>query len=91
MGPTLQVADQRGAFILVEEGSFLATSDVLSLARVEIASDDALLVNPYTAIVPDGDDAASQFVAWLVSPVGRAELQSINQTMFGRQVYVAGP
>ena len=85
MGNSLQVADQRGAFIVVEEGSFLAASDVLRLEPVELAGDD--LSNHYTAIVPADSDAAADFLDWLRSSDGRDALAAANAEVFGRVVF----
>lgn len=89
MGPSLQVADQREAFILAELGTFLVSSDVVRLQRVALGGDPALLANPYTAILPEPDDAAARFVDWLVSPPGRAALQAANEKIFGGSVFAA--
>lgn len=86
MGPSLLVADQMEAFILVEEGTFLAAV-FLRLRRVELAGDELLLVNPYTAILPVGHDAAAGFLEWLISPEGRVALMTANAQIFGRDVF----
>jgi tungstate transport system substrate-binding protein len=89
MGFTLQVADQRGAFVVTEIGVFLAAAPFLSLAMVEVA-DDPVLVNPYQVIVVKGspaESAASAFASWLLSEDGRQEIVSINNELFGQVIY----
>lgn len=87
MGNSLQVADQREAFILVEEGTFLVSRGTLRLEVVETSGGD--LINPYTVIVPAPDAAAEDFVAWLLSAEGRAALHEANREAFGRDVFRA--
>ncbi len=86
MGLTLQVADQRRAFILVEEGTFLSAADVLQLEATALAADGGL-DNPYTAIVPAPDRLAGAFVDRMLSADGRGELQRANLDAFGREVF----
>ena len=85
MGPSLLVADQLEAFILVEEGTFLAATFV-RLRRVEVAGGESLLVNSYTAILPADHDAAAEFLEWLISQEGRSALQDANYEIFGSAV-----
>ncbi len=90
MGLTLQVADQRDAFVLAEEGTYLAARPVLSLVPVALAPEPELLANPYRALVvagSDGEAAAADFVAWLRSNAGRAAVLAANDELFGRVVY----
>lgn len=91
MGPSLQVADQREAFILAELGTFLVTTDVVQLRQVALAGDPSLLANPYRAILPDPDEAATRFLDWLVSPAGREALRAANQEIFGIEVFAPAP
>jgi tungstate transport system substrate-binding protein len=87
MGFSLQVADQRDAFIFVEAGT-LAVADVVTLRPVALADAEATLVNPYTAIVPEGAPSASTgFVAWMTSSGGRAALAEANAELFGATVF----
>lgn len=87
MGPSLLVADQLEAFILVEEGTFLSATFV-RLRRVELPGGESLLVNPYTAILPADHDAAAGFLEWLISSAGRNALQIANSEIFDRDVFV---
>jgi tungstate transport system substrate-binding protein len=89
MGLTLQVADQREAFVLSELGALLAAAPVLSLEIVSL-DDDAVLRNPYQATVVKGTEveaAATAFAAWLGSSEGTRALTAANLDLFGRLVY----
>jgi len=89
MGATLQVADQRGALTLAEEGTLLGAEPVLTLVRASLAPSD-LLENPYHVILVRGaSDAARQFVVWLISAEGRDALRTANEEIFGEQVFEA--
>ncbi len=89
MGLTLQVADQRGAFVLSELGVFLAAAPVLSLEMVPV-DDDLLLTNPYQIIVVKGtpvEPAAAAFAEWLGSSEGAEALVAANLELFGEVIY----
>lgn len=88
MGPTLLVADQRGAVTLAEEGVFVAASKVIGLVDLGVVSEG--LENPYTAIVvkgADGERAADLFFQWLLSDAGRSAMLEVNERLFGRVIY----
>jgi tungstate transport system substrate-binding protein len=84
MGFTLQVADQRRAFTLVEEGAYLAAQDTIDLVPVDL-DDGAELANPYHVLVIDA--AGEEFVDWLVGTEGASAIRRANDITFGRQVY----
>jgi tungstate transport system substrate-binding protein len=89
MGLTLQVADQRGAFVLCEIGVFLAAAPSLSL-EVFPLFEDPVLVNPYQLTVVSGSEvesAADGFATWLLSDGGRQAIIAANNTLFGQVVY----
>ncbi len=88
MGFSLQVADQRGGFILVEEGTYLAAESTVSLVPVAWVDDDAVTANPYTAIAMSGDGAAADLLEWMTGPDGVAAINEANITAYGRLVYV---
>ncbi|MDX1469268.1 MAG: extracellular solute-binding protein [Acidimicrobiia bacterium] len=88
MGPTLLVADQREALVLVEIGAWIAASD--SLALVDMQLDPGALDNPYTAMAMSSSKhqaAALDFVEWLVSPEGRLAISRANEDLFGAIIY----
>ncbi len=85
MGLTLQVASQRGAFVFVEEGSWVAARAQLDL--VELALEEAW-PNPYFAtVVAGGAPAAAGLFEWLAEPSGEAAVAAANRELFGRDVY----
>jgi tungstate transport system substrate-binding protein len=89
MGLSLQVADQRDAFVLSELGAFLAAAPVLSLERIPLA-DDPVLLNPYQIIVVNESPAraaADAFAAWLGSAEGYEAIASANRDLFGEIIY----
>jgi tungstate transport system substrate-binding protein len=87
MGFSLQVADQRDAFILVEEGAYLAAAGTVSLQPVAWDDPAGLAANPYRVIaVTPGPPRA--LLDWLVSAPGRRAIAAANEAAFGRQVYV---
>ena len=83
MGFTLQVADQSDAFTLVERGAFLAAANTIDL--VPISLDDPTLINPYSAILVD--PSAGPLFDWLQGDQAAAKLRTINQALFGEDVY----
>lgn len=89
MGFTLQVADQRSAYVLTEAGAFRAAAETISLVPVDAGAPPGLLDNPYRAIVvdPDANSAARRFVEWLSSDAGRSALLAANDALFGEVVY----
>jgi len=89
MGLTLQVADQRGAFVLSELGAFLAAAPVLSLEIIPLDL-DPVLGNPYQVTVVKGTEveaAAAAFAGWLVSSEGAEALTAANLDLFGEVIY----
>jgi tungstate transport system substrate-binding protein len=93
MGFTLQVADQRSAFALAEEGAYRTIAREISLVPVDVEARPGLLENPYRAIVvdPDSGSAALGFVEWLRSDVGRRALIAANEELYGDIVYSPAP
>lgn len=88
MGPTLLVADQRGALTLAELGAFRAAEPTIGL--IDMRLDPGALDNPYTAMVMASSSRpllARLFVDWLVSPAGVAAIERANTDLFGAIVY----
>ncbi|GMQ85919.1 MAG: substrate-binding domain-containing protein [Acidimicrobiia bacterium] len=87
MGFTLQVADQRGAFTIVERGTFLAI-DSMSLLPTA-GPRDTLLINPYTiTLVGDPAPPAEALFDWLSSSAGGEAIVAANNELFGELVYL---
>jgi tungstate transport system substrate-binding protein len=85
MGLTMQVAAQRGAFVVVEEGAWLEAAPNLSL---EIVPLPGAWPNTYTATVVAGSSAgAEDFFRWLLSADGEAAMAVVNERIFGGIVY----
>ncbi|MCH7844631.1 MAG: substrate-binding domain-containing protein [Acidobacteria bacterium] len=86
MGFTLQVADQRGAFTIVEEGTF-RTIGLISLLPIS-GEEAALLTNPYRITLVENQTVhAEALFAWLTSPAGREAIVAANNELFGEVVY----
>jgi tungstate transport system substrate-binding protein len=85
MGLTMQVAAQRRAFVVVEEGAWLEAAGALDLVEVNLGED---LPNIYSATVATGaGPEALALYAWLVGDDGGAATRSVNENLFGRVVY----
>lgn len=90
MGFTLQVADQKDAFTLVEGGTFFAGASLLTIEEVPVtASPDQLLDNPYrvTLIDPSSGEGGRELFDWLTSDDGRAAMVRVNEELYGHIVY----
>ncbi len=87
MGATLQVANQRHAITITEQGAFIASAPVLTFQTVA----NTVIPNPYdlTLVDPPANRAAASFVEWLTSPAGALAIEDANNDLFGTQVYVA--
>jgi tungstate transport system substrate-binding protein len=87
MGPTLQIASQKGAVALTEAGSFLSVGE---LALVVVETSGPGLPNVYRAILPKGASVeAALFVDWVVAHP--ALVGSVNTDLFGSPVYRSLP
>jgi len=83
MGPCLEMADQKRAYVLSDRGTFLAYEAKLDLeVLVEGA---AVLRNPYGVIRVNPErhphvkaDGARRFVEWITSPEGQARIGSFQ-------------
>ena len=84
MGLTLQVADQRDGFTLVELGVFESVVGTIDLVPVAVPNDGSL-DNPYSLILVSA--AGSGFFNWLVSDEGAAGVAAANDAVFGSDVY----
>jgi tungstate transport system substrate-binding protein len=81
MGPTLTIADEKGAYTLTDEGTYLRMRRGLRLEPV--LAEDPALRNPYGAILvkPSGDSAraaaARRLYDWLTSDACRALVRGL--------------
>ncbi|MDH7592808.1 MAG: substrate-binding domain-containing protein [Methanomicrobiales archaeon] len=92
MGESLQVANEKDAYILADTGTYLAFRSKLRLVPV-IASDEELL-NRYSAIVINpgrhqgtNDEDAKEFVNWLLSEEGKEILTSFGGDAYGAPLF----
>lgn len=69
MGATLRQADERGAYTLTDDATFMQLHEQLTLAV--LFSDDARLVNSYSVVYRRGNQSASTFAEWLAVGNGR--------------------
>jgi tungstate transport system substrate-binding protein len=69
MGATLRQADQRRAYTLSDDATFLQLRDQLALTV--LFANDALLVNSYAVVYPRGNQRAPVLGQWLVRGKGR--------------------
>ncbi len=91
MGATLTIANEKDAYVLVDEGTWYARADDLDHLRVAF-SGDPLLFNQYGVIAvnhtsrpDDNERPALEFVEWLSSTEGQQLIGDF--TMNGRQLF----
>ena len=92
MGETLQLASEKGAYTLTDEGTYLAYKGNLRLTP--IVSEGASLLNIYSAItvVPKGNatatlDAANDYVNFLISEQGQALIADYGKDTYGKALF----
>ncbi len=92
MGETLQLASEKGAYTLTDEGTYLAYKGDLRLTP--IVSEGASLLNIYSAIsvVPKGNatatlDAANDYVNFLISDQGQALIADYGKEQYGKALF----
>lgn len=92
MGETLQLASEKGAYTLSDEGTFLAYQGNLKLTP--IISEGASLLNIYSAItvVPKGNatatlDAGNDYINFLISPQGQALIADYGKDKYGKGLF----
>jgi tungstate transport system substrate-binding protein len=76
MGATLRQADERGAYTLTDDATFMQLQEQLTLAV--LFSSDARLVNSYSVLYPRGNQAAAMFAEWLAVGNGRALIDAFR-------------
>lgn len=92
MGETLQLASEKGAYTLTDEGTYLAFKSKLNLVPL-ISEGDALL-NRYSAIaINPGKVAgvnlpeANRFITWLVSDEGKKFIGEFGKETYGKPLF----
>jgi tungstate transport system substrate-binding protein len=92
MGPTLQIANQTGAYTLSDRATFLANGDTLDL---EILSEgDAALLNIYHVIQVNPDkfdglnaDGAADFVAFMIAAATQETIGTFGVEDYGQPLF----
>ena len=93
MGETLQMASEKGAYTLTDEGTFLAYKSKLDL--VPIVSKGASLLNIYSvmAVYNDKQPAdkikmANNFINFLIDPQTQKEIGSFGVDTYGKSLFI---
>jgi len=94
MGETLQLASEKGAYTLTDEGTYLAYQGDLDLEPV--VSEGAILLNVYSVITvyndkttPEKIEMANNFVNFLISPQTQADIENYGKDKYGKNLFSA--
>jgi tungstate transport system substrate-binding protein len=92
MGDTLQMASQKGAYTLTDEGTFLAYKNNLNLEP--IVSQGAILMNIYSVMAVYTDKQpvekirmADNFVNFIISPETMADIGNFGTDKYGKALF----
>ena len=92
MGETLQMASEKGAYTLTDEGTFLAYAGKLNL--VPIVTQGSSLMNVYSVMTvypanPQKNkiDMANNFVNWLISPDTLTDIGNYGKDKYGKGLF----
>ena len=93
MGETLQMANEKGAYTLTDEGTYLAYQQKLAL--VPVVSKGASLLNIYSvmAVYNDKQPAdkikmANTFINFLIDPATQAEIGNYGVDKYGKSLFI---
>jgi tungstate transport system substrate-binding protein len=93
MGDTLILANEKKAYVLTDEGTYLSFADRLSL--VPVITESTELMNRYSAIAVNpakypGVNAkgAADFINWLISDEGKQLIGDFGKAEFGKPLFV---
>ncbi len=93
MGATLRIADEKRAYSLTDEGTFLSQKETLSLRSFEF--DDKELRNPYNVIIvsPNSSvdvntDGANDFSRYITSREAKRVIETFGKKKYGRPLFV---
>ncbi len=93
MGATLQMADEKGAYTLVDRATYLVWRDRVRL--VPMVEGDSALYNVYHVLVVNPANAprvneagAAAFAAFLVAPDTQARIGAFGRSRFGQSLFV---
>jgi tungstate transport system substrate-binding protein len=87
MGATLQMADEKNAYTLVDEATYLANKRSLVVLR----EGDSLLLNPYGVIQVKSTNKAElveEFIQFLVGEEAQKLIGAFGQTDYGKGLFV---
>lgn len=94
MGETLQMASEKGAYTLTDEGTYLAYKSNLDL--VPLVSEGAILLNVYSVIsvyndkfTPQEIEVANNFVSFMISPQTQADIDNYGKEKYGKSLFTA--
>lgn len=94
MGETLQMASEKGAYTLTDEGTYLAYKSNLDL--VPLVSEGAILLNVYSVIsvyndkfTPQEIEMANNFVSFMISPQTQADIDNYGKEKYGKSLFTA--
>jgi len=94
MGETLQLASEKGAYTLTDEGTYLAYQGNLRLVPLITKGD--ILLNVYSVIVPyhsrvtpEKIDLANAFVGFMLSPETQDAIDTFGREKYGKNLFSA--
>ena len=94
MGETLQLASEKGAYTLTDEGTYLAYQGDLDLEP--LVSEGAVLLNVYSVITVYNEkttsqkiDMANNFVDFMISPETQADIDNYGKEKYGKNLFSA--
>ena len=93
MGETLQMANEKGAYVLTDEGTYLAYKKDLALTPV--ISEGASLLNIYSVMTVYNDKQpadkiamANNFVNFLIDPTTQDEIGKFGVEKYGKALFI---
>ncbi|HPI77714.1 MAG TPA: substrate-binding domain-containing protein [bacterium] len=93
MGPSLQIADEKRAYILTDRGTYLAYKEKISL--VPVMESDETLLNPYSLIAVNPEkypgvnyNLAMELIRWMSGEEGKAAISGFKAG--GESMFFAG-
>lgn len=89
MGETLKVADEKGAYTLVDRATWLSMESTLPGLEIVFEKDEALFNQYGVIVVPDSKNEAGgrAFADWIVSAEGQAVIADYGITKFGQALF----
>lgn len=94
MGETLQLASEKRAYTLTDEGTYLAYQGNLRL--VPLISEGDILLNVYSVIVPynprvtpEKIDLANAFIRFMLSPETQDAIDTFGKEKYGKNLFSA--